>query len=199
VENADHADLDSVVAAHFAAFPGFLMTLLGPRFLMVFYRHFIDSPLGILLIARNAEGKVLGCLAATRQPPEFFRTLRRRHGVTLLMAAIPSLLRHPRRVAARLLNGAWYRGDRPPDLPGYWLLSSLAVREDFAGNGVGTTLVEHFIANASHTEAAGIYLVTDSNDNDRAKTFYMRRGFILHSRLVRRDDRRLDVLVRGLK
>jgi GNAT superfamily N-acetyltransferase len=191
--------LSAVVAAHLAAFPGFFMTLLGPRFLTVFYGHFIDNASGILLIARNGDGEVLGCLAATRQPAEFFRTLRQRRGMTLLIAALPALLRHPWRVAARLLSAAWYRGDKPPDLPGYWLLSSLAVREDCAGSGIGTALVERLITNARHKEAAGVYLVTDSDDNDRAKSFYARRGFGMHSRFVRPDGRRLEVLARGLK
>jgi GNAT superfamily N-acetyltransferase len=199
VQDAAAPDLDAVVAAHLTAFPGFFMTLLGSRFLRVFYGHFVEVESGILLIARNGEGKILGCLAATRQPTKFFRTLRKRRGVTLLIAAIPALLRHPWDVAARLLSAVWYRGDRPPDLPGYWLLSSLAVREDSAGTGVGTALVERFIENARNTDSGGVYLVTDSDDNDRARIFYARRGFIMHSRFVRRNGRRLEVLVRGFK
>lgn len=196
---AARADLDAVVAAHLVAFPGFFMTLLGPRFLMTFYDHFIDNALGILLIAKNGKGMVLGCLAATCQPADFFRTLRKRRGMTLVIAAMPALLRNPWKVAARLVSAAWYRGDKPPDLAGYWLLSSLAVSEDFTGSGVGTALVEQFIANARDSNAAGVYLVTDSDDNDRAKRFYARRGFVLHTRFVRRDGRRMEVLVRGFK
>jgi ribosomal protein S18 acetylase RimI-like enzyme len=198
VHNAAHSDLDGVVAAHRAAFPGFFMTLLGPRFLTHFYRHFIDNPLGVLLIARDTNGSVLGCLAGTSRPAEFFRMLRSGQGMTLLMAAIPALLRHPLRVVGRLLSAIRYRGDEPPDLPGYWLLSSLGVRRDFGGSGIGTALVERFVVDAGRTGAAGIYLVTDSDDNERARTFYSRRGFVMHSRRVRRDGRRLEVLVRGL-
>jgi ribosomal protein S18 acetylase RimI-like enzyme len=199
VRNALERDLDAVVAAHLAAFPSFFMTLLGPRFLTVFYRHFIEHPSGVLLVACDTHDRVVGCLAGTGQPARLFRALRSQRGMTLLIAAIPALLRRPFSVTARLLSAAWYRGDEPPDLPGYWLLSSLGVREDCAGSGVGTALLERFVTDATEAEAQGIYLVTDDDRNDRAKRFYTTRGFVMHSRRVRHDGRRLEVLMRGLK
>jgi ribosomal protein S18 acetylase RimI-like enzyme len=199
VHNAERSDLHGVIAAHFAAFPGYFMTLLGPRFLYIFYRYFLDNPLGILLLARDESGRVLGFLAGTRQPAGFFRALRNRHAVSLLLAVLPAAFRHPVRVTERLLSAVRYRGDAPPGLPGYWLLSSLGVNQEFAGSGVGTALVTRFVADAEQTQAAGIYLVTDSDDNEAAKAFYDRRGFVTHTTRVRRDGRRMDVMVRGLK
>jgi GNAT superfamily N-acetyltransferase len=199
VHNAAHVDLNGIVVAHCSAFPCFFMTLLGRRFLTVFYRHFIDHPLGIALIARDAEGPILGFLAGTREPAEFFRVLRKRQGLTLALAAVPALVCHPIRVAERLWAAVRYRGDAPPELPGYWLLSSFGVRKDRAGAGIGTALLLQFLAGAVQAGAAGIYLVTDSHENERTRSFYLRHGFAMHSQSVRPDGRRMELLVRDLK
>lgn len=198
VRNARLSDVTSIVRVHERAFPGFFLTDLGPRFLHRLYAGFVDEADGILLVAEEADGAAVGLLAGTRSPERFFRSMRRRQGVAMAFAAIPALLRRPRRVAERLLAAVRYRGDAPVTLPGYWLLSSLGVALDRAGTGAGTALVQRFCAEAEAQGAPGIYLLTDKNDNDAARRFYAGHGFDIHAEQLRRDGRQLLVLTRRL-
>jgi ribosomal protein S18 acetylase RimI-like enzyme len=191
-------DVAGVVEAHLSAFPGYFLSLLGPRFLRSFYAAFLTDREGILLVTDDPAGRVQGFLAGARDPAGYFARLKFRSAVALGLAALPALLRHPRRTAERLLAALVYRGERPDGLPGHWLLSSLGVRADAAGRGLGAALVERFCDDARGAGARGIYLVTDGEDNAAALRFYGRIGFVEHSAWVRRDGRRLLLLKRSL-
>lgn len=187
-------DIRNIVHVHERAFPGFLLTDLGSRFLTMLYAAFIDQQDGILLVAESSRGAVLGLLAGTRAPAHFFRALRARRGIAMGFASIPGLVRHPIRIGERLLAAVRYGGDQPPAIPGYWLLSSLGVEPDHARSGIGTILVDRFYNMAQEERAPGIYLLTDLKDNDAVLRFYTKRQFVVHSRNRRRDGRQLLVL-----
>jgi ribosomal protein S18 acetylase RimI-like enzyme len=189
-------DIQDIVHVHESAFPGFLLTDLGSRFLTMLYSAFITQEDGILLVAESSRGTVVGLLAGTRAPTHFFRALRARRGIAMALASIPGLARHPIRIGERLLAAVRYGGDQPPALPGYWLLSSLGVEPDHASSGIGTILVNRFYNMAEEERAPGIYLVTDLKDNDAVLSFYAKRQFVVHSRNRRRDGRQLLVLAR---
>jgi ribosomal protein S18 acetylase RimI-like enzyme len=197
VRAAGRDDIRDIVRVHESAFSGFLLTDLGPRFLTMLYAAFIDREDGILLVAESSRGAVVGLLAATRAPEQFFRSLRVRRGIAMALASIPGLLRHPIRIGERLLAAVRYGGDQPPALPGYWLLSSLGVEPGHGSSGIGTLLVNRLYNMAEEERAPGIYLVTDSKGNDAVLSFYAKRRFIVHSRNRRRDGRELLVLAHG--
>jgi ribosomal protein S18 acetylase RimI-like enzyme len=187
-------DLRDIVNVHERAFPGFLLTDLGPRFLTMLYAAFMEREDGILLVAESSRGTAVGLLAGTRAPTHFFRALRAQRGMAMGFASLPGLFRHPIRIAERLLAAVRYGGDQPPALPGYWLLSSLGVEPGHGRSGIGTMLVDRFYTMADIARAPGIYLLTDSKDNDAVLNFYAKRRFVVHSRNRRRDGRELLVL-----
>jgi ribosomal protein S18 acetylase RimI-like enzyme len=197
VRPATVADVPAVVRVHQGAFPGFMLTLLGPRFLQRLYRGFIFESSGVLLVAQQPDREIVGLLAGARMPAEFFGRMRRRRGLVMACCAVPALLRHPLRVGERLLSAIRYRGDRPMDLPGYWLLSSLGVRQADAGGGVGSALVRDFCDAARSQGAPGVYLLTDKNDNAAVQRFYAKHDFIIHATQRRGDGRQLLMLVRS--
>ncbi|MGH8239691.1 MAG: GNAT family N-acetyltransferase [Steroidobacteraceae bacterium] len=197
VRAATVEDIRAVVCVHQHAFPGFMLTLLGPPFLRRLYRGFVSEPGGVLLVAQRPDRDIVGLLAGARMPAEFFGRMRRRHGIAIACSALPALLRHPLRVGERLLSAVRYQGDRPMNLPGYWLLSSLGVRQADAGGGAGTALVRHFCDAAREQGAPGVYLLTDKNDNAAVERFYAKQGFTIHTTQRRRDGRQLLMLVRS--
>lgn len=190
-------DVPAVVRVHQSAFPGFLLTQLGSRFLIRLYRGFVTERSGRLLIAEDSVDGIVALLAGTSAPADFFRRMRRRHGVSMAVAALPELLRHPLRVGERLFTAMRYRGDRPVALPNYWLLSSLGVSAARAGSGIGAALVTRFCEEAVREAAPGVYLLTDQDNNETTQRFYARHGFTTHSAQHRRDGRRLVVLARS--
>lgn len=199
VRDAVSADVSALVHVHLSAFPGFFLTDLGPGFLRRLYRGFLTQQGGVLLVAVGPGNRIAGLLAGTHEPETFFSGLRRRAGVAMALAAVPALLRHPLRVAARLLSAVRYRGDRPAALPGYWLLSSLGVAREHAGSGVGSLLVSSFCRRAQAGGASGVYLLTDRDDNDAARRLYEKHGFRAHGTQHRRDGRSLLILAWSVK
>ena len=76
IRSAALADMGAAVQVHCDAFPGFLLTRLGPRFLAHIYRGFIEVPGGGCCWRR--PGEIVGLLAGTGAPLTFFATVRRR-------------------------------------------------------------------------------------------------------------------------
>jgi ribosomal protein S18 acetylase RimI-like enzyme len=199
VRVAQEADIEGVVAAHVSAFPGFFLTLLGRGFLAVFYRAFLDNQDALLLVAEGSDRRLIGFLAGVLAPERYFGRLRLTQGTRLGFAALPALVRQPVRVGKRLLAAVAYRGDRPPGLPGHWLLSSLGVHAEASGMGAGGALMMRFLDAARQAGARGVYLLTDGSDNAATLRFYYKHGFVVHAEHTRRDGRHLLVLTRSLE
>ncbi len=72
VRLARDTDIDDVVAAHASAFPGFFLTLLGPRFLAAFYQAFLGDKDALLLVAEGSGRRVTGFLAGVLAPEKYF-------------------------------------------------------------------------------------------------------------------------------
>ena len=99
------ADVARVVELHLAAFPGFFLSFLGPRFLRLFYAEAVAVG-GICLVV-EARGGVAGFVAGSDRPGGFYGALLRRRALAFALAAAPALLRRPSsalRVARALLK-----------------------------------------------------------------------------------------------
>ncbi|MES3040561.1 MAG: GNAT family N-acetyltransferase [Pseudomonadota bacterium] len=187
--NATAADLDSVAAVHIKAFPGFFLTRLGRGFLCELYRGFLEHPDGIFLVAIDDQGGVTGFAAGTMAPDRFFSDLRRSRGVHFLFHAIPALLCSPSLVIAKLYSAVFYRGDKPADLDGGALLSSIGVQPEMLGKSLGKELLLQFESEAFTRGAPFVYLTTDEAGNDRVNAFYSRSGYVVESRFMQGGSR----------
>jgi ribosomal protein S18 acetylase RimI-like enzyme len=152
------------------------MTQLGPRFLREYYQCVLGYPRGILL-TENGNNGCEGFVSGFVDPTAFYREFRR-HRVRLALAAIRSIVSRPSRMAALLANyrrtGASAVHTNEPEVAE---LSSLAVLPDRAGKGIGTRLVERFVAAARDHGARRVVLTTDATGNDAVNRFYQRLGF----------------------
>jgi len=199
------ANLPQLIQVHVQAFEGFTLTLLGERFLSILYKSFIDHSDGVALIATDevivASGEfsnsaVLGFLVGTKDPIQFFKETRRSKGALFCLAAVPSLLRHPRVISERLWAAFRYQGDAPLVPRGYWLLSSLAVLPLHKNHGIGTKLIERYCQLAKEEAAPGVYLSTDADHNDSTHAFYLGNGFKVFSHVTRRNGRKMIIYAR---
>jgi ribosomal protein S18 acetylase RimI-like enzyme len=205
IRQAKKDDLASLVQIHTQAFRGFVLTTLGSKFLFQLYKGFLELPDGVLLVISASstdvsepllDDRVLGFIAGTSKPDQFFALLRRKRWLRFAIAALPALIRHPGIIAERLVASLRYGGDSLPELPGYWLLSSLAVKPGTTGSGFGSDLVQKFCSVARNGAAAGVYLTTDAQDNDGVRAFYTRNGFTVCARMTRPNGRGMMVYVR---
>jgi ribosomal protein S18 acetylase RimI-like enzyme len=196
VRAASREEVNEIVELHIASFQGFFLTRLGARFLRELYRGFVQETAGICLVAAERGGGIVGVVAGTIAPGRFFRDLLFHRGIRFAMAAVPAVVQDPRFFARRLIGALLYRGDTPQGLDGAALLSSLAVRPNVSGRGIGGCLVDAFSSCANSAGASAVFLTTDACENDRVNAFYVKLGFIVFEKLVRRDGRVLNVYCR---
>jgi ribosomal protein S18 acetylase RimI-like enzyme len=194
VREATAGDVPAMVEIHLRAFPDFFLSQLGRPFLRRLYAGFVRESSGCALIAQQGAA-VVGYIAGTSSPERYFRERLRREGLAFACNAVPGLLRAPARTVERLWSALRYRGERPPDLPEGWLVSSVAVDPGARVAGTGRALVRAFCAHAAAARARSVYLLTDESGNERVQAFYERVGFHLHSRIVRGGGRVMRVYV----
>jgi glycosyltransferase involved in cell wall biosynthesis/ribosomal protein S18 acetylase RimI-like enzyme len=194
IRPASRADLPAVVAAHAAAFPGFFLTRMGPRFLAAYYRMVLESPEGILLVGESA-GAVGGFVAGVARPDAFYRTMLRRP-LTLGVPAALRLVTSPRMLldvagrVCRLGSSGHPQGHRGPR-QARAELASLAVLPSQRRLGLGRRLVAAFVAEAGLRKVAEVRLTTDAADNQATHAFYVSLGFSRSPDVLGTSDRPL--------
>ncbi|MBN2345269.1 MAG: GNAT family N-acetyltransferase [Candidatus Aminicenantes bacterium] len=189
------SDLEPVVEIHLASFPGFFLSFLGPGFLKLFYRSFLEDPLGIAYVAAGEDGGLLGCVVGPLRPAGYFKRLLKRCWWSFCLASLPALARRPG-IALRLLRAVRYRGDAPGGVDSRRaLLSSIAVAPSAQGRGIGRELVEAWLGEARRRGAPGAFLTTDAEGNDAVNAFYRRLGWRLADSYTAARGRRMNRFV----
>jgi ribosomal protein S18 acetylase RimI-like enzyme len=168
-------DVNAVVRLHVSAFPGFFLTLLGARFLRVFYERFPADTSAIAIVAVDETEHVLGFVVGASNPSGFYRRILKRYWIRFALAAAPTVARRPSiagRVAQALRHpGANPAGDRVAGL------FSIAVGPDSQGRSVGRILLSEFLSSARARGCTAVQLTTDANANERTNAFYRAGGF----------------------
>ncbi len=180
VRNARREDVAMVARLHIQAFPGFFLTSMGYSFLCELYQGFLSQSAGIFLVAEE-EGNLIGFATGAVAPEQFFADLRKRRALWFLWHALPALLRRPSLVLRKLYSALFYRGDKPTQLEGGALLSSIGVKPSDVGKFSGSVLLQTFEDAVWSQGALFVYLTTDQQDNERANRFYIRNGYRIES------------------
>lgn len=165
---------------------------MGPAFLEELYGGFLSHPSGIFIVARD-KGCLVGFVAGTARPADFFTDLRRRRQFAFLIKAIPAVLKNPLPVCRKLLYAIRYRGDTPEPKPNSLgaLLSSIGVADPYRGSGLAPRLIAAFEQEAAAYGVGFVYLTTDVHDNDRVNRFYRANGYTVVSRFLQSGKREM--------
>ena len=194
---ATNEDLPAIVQIHQAAFPGFLMTVLGRGFLMRYYKLAFDCRGGLILLAREIGQETLaGFAVGYAEPKEFYRRLVGARIQLGLAAAFYAVFRPWTwlRIASAFRRA---RSASVHHMPHRAELASLAVRPECGGRGIGQALVERFVALAGEMGATEVALTTDADNNERVIRFYQKLGFVVSREVQVTEERRMVELVRG--
>lgn len=188
IRRATLNDVPVVAQIHTIAFPGFFLTSLGDSFLRELYSGFLNQSSGIFVVAEDGD-KVIGFAAGTTVPDVFFTKLRKKRGLYFLLKAIPALIKNARVVFKKLVSSIFYKGDKPAELSGGTLLSSIGVIPSLHGGSIGSALLDNFEKAAFLQNATFIYLTTDAIENERANAFYGKRGYSVDGRFMQQAKR----------
>jgi len=203
-------DVDFAAQLHATFFPDGFFARLGRAFLVRYYRSFLDSPTATAVVAER-DGVLCGYLVGMLDPSAHRREALRRHGLRLALVALTALAVRPRlakdflRTRLRRYGRALLRQLRADPAQGGGsglaapaVLSHVAVPESFRGAGVGTVLVEHFLASARAAGRESACLVTLSGDVG-AGAFYTRLGWTPSGSRRTDDGASLDYYTRSLQ
>lgn len=180
-------EIELAVEIHQKAFPGFFLSFLGPNFLGLLYRFYVQGATEVALTAEY-EGEINGTLIGTVDPRGFYMRLARRHFLPFAAASLRPLLRRPQ-ILPRLLRALLYKGDAPSSIKGGALLASVCVNPDCQGKGTGSRLLAAFESEMWRRGAGFIYLTTDFANNTSTKVFYEKSGWTIESEFTTPEGR----------
>ena len=190
VTSLSFSHVDTVVEIHLKAFPDFILSFLGPRFLREFYTSFLLDSQGMGYIASVPDGQILGVIVGPLDPRGYFKRLLKRRWWVFCLVSITAVLRRPSSVF-RLFRAVFYSGESPSG-PTRALLSSVAVDPDVQHAGVGKKLVQHWVEEARRRGASGCYLTTDADGNDKVNAFYQSLNWHIESTYTTPQGRRMN-------
>ncbi|HMB22272.1 MAG TPA: GNAT family N-acetyltransferase, partial [Anaerolineales bacterium] len=182
-------DLESVVSIHLSSFQGFFLSFMGASFLRVFYRAVLFDEGNISFVSESG-GHIVGFVVGTTKPYGFYKRVVMRYWCQLMIAAIVPVIRQPvtlLRLMRRL--GVVSEMDRGQSEV---LLMSIAVSPSGQNLGIGTQLIDAFIAEAKRRGISAISLTTDKINNEQANQFYFRRGFKCSSSFTTAEGRQMN-------
>ncbi|MBD2837683.1 GNAT family N-acetyltransferase [Pseudomonas sp. JM0905a] len=175
------SDLPLVAKIHQMAFPGFLMTLLGPSFLQAYYQTVFDYSESLFLVAEDDEGKPFGFVAGFAQPEKFYALLGSRKKRMMISAALYLSIRP--KLWKRVLENMKLVSRRSTEGSQDGLLrvelASIGISPAQGRRGYGKALVNAFLGRARERAADIVELSTDANGNDAVNGFYRGLGFTL--------------------
>ncbi|TYP52407.1 GNAT family N-acetyltransferase [Thermosediminibacter litoriperuensis] len=195
IREAMSKDIYEIVKVHQDAFKGFLMTLLGPKFLMSYYQLVFEYSKRIFYVIIDEQNKVRGFVAGFLEPSQFYNLLRKRKW-KLALAALFHLVFHPSlwlRVYSSL-NRAVNLANSECDFD-IAELASIAVDPKISGQGLGKELVFSFLNKARKMGARRVYLNTDALNNDKVNAFYQKIGFKLAHKFTVANKRLMNEYV----
>ncbi len=190
IRSAQPEDISNIVDVHIKGFEGFFLTLLGRGFLSELYKAFAFRESGVLLVLYS-DDNIFGYVAGTVKPVEFYRNLRKDKAFSFFLKAIPSLLRNPYVVTKKLWYALFYKGEKPSNLSGAALLSSIAILPDSSGKYLGKKLLLEFEKSVKSLGCESLYLTTDKFGNDRVVAFYKRSGYEIESEFIQAEGRKM--------
>ena len=181
-------DVPDVVRVHLVAFPGFFLSFLGPRFLSLFYEECVR--LGEIACVAISQGRLAGFVMGSAHPAQFYAGLVKRRALRFAAVALPAVIRQPR-IALRVARAL----SKPRDarrMDGTATLMSLGVAPDRHGQGIGSTLVAAFLAEARARGSSRVDLTTDKVSNEKTNEFYRRLGFVVDREITTPEGRVLN-------
>lgn len=180
VRRALEADLESLVAIHIDAFPGFFLTKMGRVFLKRYYYGYLEMQ-ETLLVAVGGDNRVIGFVAGLKDSEGYYLNMKKhcyRFVFPVILAAVnfDLLVTVIRRILSILRSNKVNEEQCAPD--GFHELTSIAVLPVFRKVGAGKLLMLTYLDAIKAVEGTkGVFLTTDSDKNASVIRFYKSMGF----------------------
>jgi len=178
--------LDKVVQIHIRAFKGYFLTLLGGKFLQIYYSHFIHKKRRYAVVA-TIDGEPVGFIAGTSETGDFYKELYKKNFFVLFKLLVFAFIREPgvrTKILSkykhiwRALKSKLGLGRSSPASSGTvnCRLLSIAVDPAFQGKHVAPVMQKYFLECLKNDgiEKVGLSVL---KENERAIQFYKKTGW----------------------
>ena len=183
-------DVAPVVQTHLLSFPEFFLSMLGPKFLSLYYSAVCSDQSGIALVSIGQDGAVKGFVAVTANPRGFYTRLLKKQWLKFAAASVMAVLKTPV-IIPRMLRSLSFPKENPAgqDVAG---LYSIGISPGGQQQGTGCQLMTEFINEARRRGCRQVFLTTDRDGNDRVNRFYQKNGFTLKRQFLTPQGRRMN-------
>lgn len=185
-----NTDTKKVVTIHLKAFPNFFLSILGPKFLSIFYSRICTHADGIAFVYQDNANVPIGFVVGSSNPRGFYSRLLKRDWYRFAVASIIPVLRNPS-IIRRLTRAFLYPTSNPigNHVAG---LFSLGVDPTLKRTGIGKILVKTFLNEAKKRGCSKVFLTTDSDNNDDVNRFYENLGFVVENQYLTAEGRKMN-------
>ena len=189
-------DIVRVVEIHCSAFDNFFLTSLGPDFLHLYYRAYLQCPEALLLCAEE-KGEVLGFSAATTNAVGFNTRLIKTNLIGFMRVGVKLVFTRPMALL-RLLRNLTKQDDNKQDDGSYAELYSIGVHQQAQRMGLGRALLIETESRFAQESVQRLSLTTDAEDNDATQAFYQAMGYSLMYAFTAYPNRKMLRLIKQL-
>lgn len=196
IRSADEKDIPGIIDVHIQAFPHFFLTSLGPSFIKLIYKAFLNVGCVFLVATINHEirGFAVGVPHASGRDKVLLLSFIPR----LIIAIIPSFFRSPikilKRIAFELLTS-----QKLPEIPNNAIvLRSIGVLQVDKGSGLAVELLKNFEDCAKKSGAQSVALTTDAINNDYVIKFYRNNGYQIANNFYQSKKRQMYLMMKHL-
>ncbi|MDA9757474.1 GNAT family N-acetyltransferase [Pseudomonadota bacterium] len=190
LRDANTKDLEDIANVHLKEFPNSFLSQLERKFLVFFYKYFIESHLGFIKIVEENHF-VVGFAAGTNKPKEFYSKFKKEYFFRVFCILFPVFLKKPNIFIGRIFEFLTYSGSQKKVFNNYSLLSSIAVLKEHRKDKNSLKLLSFFIKGCKELGSDGIYLTTDIKDNESVISFYEKNNFKIKEIFRQKSGRKL--------
>jgi GNAT superfamily N-acetyltransferase len=158
---------------HFNVFKGFLLTSLGKKFLVQFYKSILINSNGFGFGAFS-DTKLIGFAIGSRNNQGFYKSLIKQNGLKMGIAAFIHIILNPKMIKRLIIS---FSGSNFNNYNGIPILLSICVSKAQESNGVGKNLLNAFEMQLKQEGFAELILTTDSQNNEYVNQFYTRNQY----------------------
>ncbi len=176
LKNLSAEDAQAIANLHTKAFNSFFLTSLGNRFLKIFYQTIINEPNGVA-IGIFEEKQLVAFSIGTLKKREFYSDILKKSAFLLFWAAVPQLIRHPKKIF-RLIRSFGTKETENKEILESACLLSICVDPSMTNKGYGTKVLSAF-EQKIFLKSKKISLTTDAEENDSVNYFYLQNKYIL--------------------
>ncbi len=186
---AKHDCIKNIAKLHKKSFPSFFLTQLGEAFLCQLYSGYMEDDESGIIVA-EIDDKIIGFIAYSRDYPQFFRGLIKKHLFKFVLYSLVALVHHPYFI--KRLFRAFEKSESVIKEDAYVELASICVNPEVQGSRVGSKMIDYLKHLVDFKKYAYINLETDADMNESVNNFYIKNGFKLARQFTTPEGRRMN-------